>query len=203
MRRVRQIACKVLRQIICKVTAIVQHILLSREKGSEANAYFEFKFDKLRFKKDNCLVSPDSSLTQDELREMIARLDFVKDRLTAALEPQFRVLPPDAYRREERRFTHHDFRPAIASALLDAGGYATTAEVLSGVEARHSRDFGPRELKPLGSGQKRWAIQAQHEGHEMRREQFLEQGTLRGRWRLTPAGKKYAETHYVRVPEPS
>src|ERR1017187_7291392 len=71
------------------------------------------------------------------------------------------------------------------------------------LKPRHSRDFGPRELKPLGSGQKRWAIQAQHEGHEMRREQFLEQGTLRGRWRLTPAGKKYAETHYVRVPEPS
>ena len=152
------------------------------------------------------LVSSPGAFTHDELKAIVAVLDLLKERFAAALEPQpvnFTVLPPDGYRREVRRFTHHDFRPAIASTLMDAGGYATTADVLAGVEARHGREFGPRELKPLGSGQKRWAIQAQHEGHEMRREQLLEQGTLRGRWRLTPAGTQYAEAHYVRVPEPN
>ncbi|HXB69522.1 MAG TPA: hypothetical protein VNY05_14825 [Candidatus Acidoferrales bacterium] len=141
--------------------------------------------------------------TNEELKAIIAVLDLLKERFTTALEQQsvnFTVLSPDAFRREARRFTHHDFRPAIASALLDAGGSATTGEVLAGVEARHRRDFGPRELKPLGSGQKRWAIQAQHEGHEMRIEELIERGTLRGRWKLTSAGEVYGRGHYVPVP---
>ena len=92
------------------------------------------------------------------------------------------------------------YRP-LAEALLALGGTAQTTDAILSVGKAMEAVLKPADNEPVRSGQIRWRVNVRFARQKLK-EHGLLNGNEIGRWTLSPAGVRWAESHMVDLPDP-
>jgi hypothetical protein len=92
------------------------------------------------------------------------------------------------------------YRP-LADALLSLGGSARTKDAIASVGKAMESVLKPADHDPVQSGQIRWMVNVRFARQKLR-EHGLITGAEIGRWTLSPAGIRWAESPVVDLPDP-
>lgn len=116
---------------------------------------------------------------------------FPAEQANAADEPdEPGALPESAY-----------WKP-LACALLSLGGEALARDAVAKVGLLLEKKLHPIDRQPLPTGQIRWNNRTYFARERLKKHGLLRRHSERGLWKLTEAGKRWAESDMLRLPQP-
>lgn len=170
--------------------------LLTEFRRSGSDAFRRGEHEYVDWANQHCRALSDTLSRLREIRENFDRISRgeMSYRQETLPQPESRRVQETSRRRKGNLLPQSAYETPILVSLLEFGGRATTDAVQQSLWKRMKEQLGPEDMKPRASNPSEitWWNNAKWARNRLREQGFIAEGSPRGIWELTPAGREEA-----------